>query len=432
MAKKNTNLIWHTESRKIVDLVPHSKNPRSISDKQMNDLKKSLKKYNIVEIPAIDLDGTILAGHQRILALQLLGRGEEEIEVRVPNRQLTDQERDGYLVTSNAVTGEWDYEKLKVFSPEFLVDIGFDPIELTSIWDKTGEIEEEDFEVEKELEAIKEVTTKPGDLIILGKHKILCGDCTDPNVLARLFGEDRASMLYFDPPYNINLDYNKGIGGKQHYGGSVEDDRADESYDDLISQSLVNGLACSHKDVQVFCWCDQSYIWLIQGLYRDNGIENRRVCLWIKNGQNPTPKVAFNKCYEPCVYGTRGKPYIAKDKQVLNEVMNKGLTTGNSLFDEISDIWAVKRLAGSEYEHATSKPPALHQKAILKCTKLDDIILDSFLGSGSTLIAGEQLGRRVYGTELEPVFCDLIIRRFEKLTGIKAVIVQGDEEVKKG
>ncbi|MDD5710746.1 MAG: DNA modification methylase [Candidatus Colwellbacteria bacterium] len=399
-----------------------------MSDKQIEGLKKSLRRFNLVEIPAIDKDNRIIAGHQRIKALQLLDRGEESIEVRVPNRKLTQKEYEQYLLTSNAVIGDWDYEKLKLFDLDFLVDVGFDPIEIAPFWDKDAEVIEENFDVEKELKRIKEVQTKPGDLIILGKHKLICGDSTNLDVLAKLFGEDRASMIYSDPIYNIDIDYNGGIGGKQNYGGSVIDSRSDQEYRDLIKSSLVNALAYSKEDVHVFYWSDQTYIWLIQTLYKELGIQNKRVCLWIKNGHNPTPLVAFNKAYEPCTYGVRGRPYIAKDIQNLNEVMNKETTTGNNMLDEISDIWAVKRLAGRDYEHATSKPPQLHQKAILRCTKPGDIILDSFSGSGSTLIAAEQLKRRVYAVELEPVFCDLTIRRFEKLTGLKAEVMRGDEK----
>ena len=181
-------------------------------------------------------------------------------------------------------------------------------------------------------------------------------------------------------------------------------------------------LSVAKKDLHIFYWSDQRYIWLMQTLYQELGISNKRVCLWVKNGHNPTPTSAFNKCYEPCTYGTKGSPYLSTDKQNLNEVLNKEIGTGNEMLDQIGDIWAVKRLSGKEYEHATSKPPKLHEKAILRCTRPGDVILDSFLGSGSTLIAGEQLKRRVYGIELEPVFCDLVIKRWEKLTGLKATV----------
>ena len=155
------------------------------------------------------------------------------------------------------------------------------------------------------------------------------------------------------------------------------------------------------------------------------------VCLWIKNGQNPTPGIAFSKCYEPCTYGTRGKPYLTESITDLNEIMNKNFSTGNNLLQETLDhldIWAVKRLPGNEYEHATSKPPILHEKAIRRCTRLGEIILDSFSGSGSTMICAERLGRTVYAVELEPTFCDLAIRRYEKLTKIKTKIIRNSEE----
>jgi DNA modification methylase len=415
-------LKWHTVSKRVSDLIPQDVNPRTISDKQMSDLQKNLKKFNLVEIPAIDLNGKILAGHQRIKALQLLGRGEELIDIRIPNRQLSKEESERYLIASNALGGSWDFEKLKSFDLDLLVDIGFDQIDLSHLWDEELEVKDEDFDVEEEIKKIKEPKTRLGDLIHLGPHKLLCGSSTDPKNLKRLFGEQKASMVYSDPPYNINLNYSKGIGGKKDYGGNVNDKRTYEEYKNFIKDTLVTALLVTNSNSHIFYWCDQSYIGLIQELYRELGITNRRVCLWLKNSQNPTPKIAFNKCYEPVVYGTMGKPYIAPSIQNLNEVLNKEMTTGNNLFAEASDeldIWLVKRLSGQSYEHATSKPPKLHEKAIRRCTKPGDIILDSFSGSGSTIIAGEQLKRKVYAIELEPIFCDLTIRRYEKLTGRK-------------
>lgn len=120
-------------------------------------------------------------------------------------------------------------------------------------------------------------------------------------------------------------------------------------------------------------------------MFRKNGLDNKRVCLWIKNSQNPVPGVAFNKCYEPCVYATLGKPYLVENQTKNNEVLNSELTTGNEMFDAV-DLWLSKRLSGKDYEHATSKPNSLHEKAIKRCTKIGDIILNSFLGSGSTLL----------------------------------------------
>lgn len=420
-------LFWHTEKRKVNNLLPYSKNPRSISDKQMSDLKKSLKKFNLVEIPAIDVDGKIVAGHQRVRALQILGRGEELIEVRAPNRRLAKEEYDQYLITSNFSGGDWDFTKLKSFDLDLLLDIGFDKSELADIWNEHLEVEDDNFDEKKELAKIKIPKTKLGDLIELGPHKIICSDSTDPATVKKLFGKDRASMIYSDPVYNLKINYNSGIGGEQNYGGNVNDNRTDDEYKDFIKKSLECALPVTKDDAHIFYWNDQSNIWLIQTIYRELGITNKRVCLWLKNGQNPTPGVAFSKCYEPCVYGVRGKPFISKNLRNLNEVMNKEITTGNSLLEETLDhldVWLVKRLPGKDYEHATSKPPKLHEKAIRRCTRPRDIILDSFLGSASILIAAEMLKRRVFGVELEPRFCDLAIKRYEQLSKRKVKIIR--------
>ncbi len=417
-------LTWTTVQKRVNNLIPQEVNPRKITDKQMSDLKRSLKKFNLVEIPAVDYDGTILAGHQRIRALQLLERGEEQIDIRVPNRKLTEQEAKEYLIGSNKLGGDWDYDLLKSFDMETLSFAGFDQIELAKFWDENNETKEDAFDVDKELKKIIEPVTKLGDLIRLGKHKILCGDSTDPKNLARLFGDEKASMIYSDPVYNISIDYNGGIGGNKDYGGSVNDTRSYEEYKAFIKDSLSAALSVSSPDTHVFYYCDQVYIGLIQEIYRLLGVANKRVCLWLKNSQNPVPKVYCNKAYEPAVYGTRGRPHLAESIQDLNEVMNKEFTTGNDLIaqvDNFLEIWTAKRLPSKEYQHATSKPITLHEKAIKRCTKPGDIILDSFLGSGSTLLAGEQLGRRVYGMDLEPRFCDLIIKRYEALTGNKAI-----------
>lgn len=424
-------LNWSTFQKRIVDLVPQKVNPRKISGKQMSDLKKSLEKFNLVEIPVIDLDGKILAGHQRLKAMQLLGRGEETIDVRVPNRKLTEEESKRYLIASNALGGDWDFDLLKSFDVPLLLDVGFDPIQLSSFFNEEEKVVEDDCDIEKEIKKIKKPVTKLGDIIELGSHRILCGDSTKLENLQKLFGDNRASMIYSDPVYNLDINYAGGIGGQKNYGGNVNDTRSYDNYYQYIKDSLEAGLVVSNPETHIFYYCDQTYIGLIQDVYRKAGLDNKRVCLWLKNNQNPTPGVAFNKVYEPCVYGVRGKPYLGKDQTKYNEVLNQELGTGNDLITQVDmymDVWTAKRLASKNYEHATSKPITLHEKAIKRCTKAGDIILDSFLGSGSTLLCADQLGRTVYGCELEPVFCDLIIKRWELMTGKKAVIISENEK----
>lgn len=423
MKTENIN-VQHVNIRVLVNAVY---NPRKISDTSLSQLKESIDRFGMVDPiivnSAFNRMNIVIGGHMRLKAAQALGHET----VPVVYVHIEDIEKEKELnIRLNKNTGEWDIDKLKDFSTDFLFGVGFTNEELTDFWTKELETEEEDFDIEKEMEEIKVPITKLGDIIELGGHRLICGDSTDPEVLKKLFGDERATMIYSDPVYNIKIDYDKGIGGKQSYGGSVHDDRTHSEYKEFIRKSLECALEVTAEDSHIFYWCDQAYIGLFQELYRENNISNKRVCLWIKNGQNPTPQIAFNKCYEPCVYGTRGKPFLA-DIQDLNEVMNNETTTGNSLLEEISDIWGAKRLSGNEYEHATSKPPKLHEKAILRCTKVNDIILDSFSGSASTMIAAEQLKRRVYAVELEPAFCDLAIRRYEKLTGNKARIITSNE-----
>jgi DNA modification methylase len=408
-------------------LKPAAYNPRKWDDAAATQLTRSIREFGLVD-PILangspERRNVVIGGHFRLKIAKDLGY----TEVPVVYLNIPDERKEKELnIRLNKNTGDWDFDKLKSFDFDFLADIGFDKIELSDLWDKDLETADDEFDVEGELKKIKKPKTKLGDLIILGNHKLACGDATDPSVLIRLFGKERASMIYSDPVYNIKINYGGGISGRQNYGGNVNDDRSESEYKEFLKKSMVNALSVTKENAHVFYWSDQKYIGLIQELYRELKIENKRVCLWIKNAQNPTPGVAFNKCYEPCTYGVRGKPYISKSVQNLNEVMNKEITTGNNLLAEALDhldLWMVKRLSGKEYEHATSKPPVLHQKAIRRCTKSGDIILDSFSGSASTMIAAEQLKRRVYAVELEPAFCDLAIRRYEKLTGVKAKII---------
>lgn len=421
-------LVWRAERRLVSALKTWTKNPRKITSEKFAQLIERIKSRGFHDVIKIDTDNTILSGNQRKKALQKLGI--KEVTVLVPNRKLTNEERDKVGLESNTNDGEWDTDLLQSFSINLLADVGLDVGELSDMWAENLEAEDDDFDEAKELAKIIKPKTKLGDLIIMGQHKLLCGDSTNPTVLKKLFGKERASMIYSDPLYNLKggVSYSSGVGGKSNYGGNVNDTRTDNEYEEFLRKSMIAALAMTKIDAHVFYWSDQSYIWMIQTLYRELGITNRRVCLWLKNGQNPTPGVAFSKAFEPCTYGTIGKPFISTNLQNANEVMNGEMTTGNSLHEEVSDLWLSKRLAGKDYTHATSKPPKLHEKAIRRCTRPGDIILDSFSGSASTMVTAEQLKRRVFAVELEPAFCDLAIRRYEKLTGRKAKIIRDEKE----
>ncbi len=417
-------LVWTTVQRKVKDLLPFKENPRKMSAQQTDDLKKSLTKFGLVEIPAVDFDNKIIAGHQRLAVMQLLGRGEEIIDCRIPNRKLTENEYKQYLITSNKVHGDWDENILNdFFDTDLLLDSGFDQDELTGLFTDLLETENDTFDVEKELEKIKKPKSKLGDLYQLGPHRLYCGDSTDISSVKKVVGDSKIHMTYCDPVYNINLSYEKGIGGTKNYGGTAKDKRTNDDYSAFLEKTIQNAVAVSHKNAHVFYYCDESYVPMIANIYSKLDIKFRRICIWLKGVANPVPHIAFNKVYEPCVYGTLGKPYLSPHHTNFDEVLNKEVGTGSQMieqFMDMIDIWAVQRLAGNSYEHPTQKPVTLHDKPIRRCTKVGDNILSLFGGSGGELLAAHQLKRNCFMVEMDPVFVDLIIKRFESMTKIRA------------
>ena len=303
-------IAWHTEKRKVKELIPFSKNPRTLSDIQLAGLKRSLKKFNIAELPCINTDGTLVAGNQRVLALSLLGRSEEEIEVRVPNRKLTKKEFNDYLLTSNRSGGSWDFEKLGIdFEIEELLTAGFDSLDLSNIYDDNLEILDDEFDEEKELEKAEKTDIKIGDYFALGRHRLLCGDATDPETVKRLMDGRKVDMVNDDLPFNIGLSYDKGVSNAKSYGGTTNDSKTDEAYATFVESVIKNGLSVTKDNAHIMFWCDERYVWLFQMIYKKLSIDSKRLCIWIKDNHSPTANVAFNKVTEFCVYGTIGKPF---------------------------------------------------------------------------------------------------------------------------
>jgi site-specific DNA-methyltransferase (adenine-specific) len=418
-------LTWKTERRRVNDLVLFKKNPRKITDTQMRDLQRSLKKFSLAELPAINTDGTIVAGNQRIRALQILGRGEEEIEVRVPNRPLSKAEFDDYLLTSNRSGGTFDWEMLaENFDIDTLLTAGFDSDDLSLIFDDNLEVENDSWDAEVELKKIKKTDIKPGDLFAIGRHRLICGNAMDPKIVAKLMNGAKTVLINDDLPFNINLSYSLGVGGKGNYCGKTNDNKTDTEYRIFVKTIMQNALAVASPDCHAFFWTDERYVWLFQELYKELGLDSKRLCIWIKDNASPTPNNAFNKVTEFIVYGTRGKPFLSNRVRNLNEIQNKEFSTGNRLTEEILDqlnIWMVKRLPGNKYEHPTQKNPALHEKCLRRCSKPGDIVLDLTAGSGSILSACHQLKRTAYLCEIEPIFCQLILNLFKQISDEKII-----------
>lgn len=405
-------------------LRPSEYNPRRISDEQLEHLNKSMDEHGFVQPILVNRNPkrkyVVIAGHQRLRVAKQRGMKT------VPTIFVDVSEEQERLLNLrlNRISGQFDNELLfQHFDIETLLKTGFDDIDLGDIWNSNLDIEDDDFDEEKALKKAAKTDIKLGNMFRLGKHTLLCGDANDPAVIKRLVGDQKPTMLYADPIFNISLDYNRGVGNKSSYGGKTKDSKTDEEYTEFLSTTLSNALSVMDTNAHIFLYCDQTYIGLLQSLMNKHGLTNRRVCLWIKNGFSPVPDVAFNKCYEACVYATRGKPYLS-DVHNLTEIINKDISPGNRSIDDIIDIfdvWLAKRDAGQDYKHPTQKPLTLHEKPMKRCTKIGDVVLDYYGGSGSTLLACEQMKRIALLCEIEPVFCQVIIDRYEAATGEKVV-----------
>lgn len=413
------------EHVQISELKPAIYNPRKWDEKIISDMTESIERFGLCDPLIVNgaplRKNILIGGHLRLKVATILGFAE----VPVVYLNIPEIEREQELnLRLNKNLGNWDEELLKVFDTSMLMDVGFTPDELNNFFDDVLEISDDGFNVKEELAKITVPETKLGDVYELGEHKLICGDSLDENVVKKLMGENKASMIYCDPPYNIGLDYRKGIGtnGKYTLDKFVNDNKRTGEYETFIQTSLKNALAVSKPDTHIFYWCDEKYIWLIQTIYSKNDITNRRICFWVKNNFNPTPQVAFNKVIEPCVYGTRGSPTLNPNLKNLSEVLNTDVNS-IGLYDDLMSIvqmWLVKRDNTADYEHPTQKPISLNEKPIKRCTAPGEIILDLFGGSGSALIAAEQLKRRAFLVELDPTFCDLIVKRYEQFTGNNA------------
>jgi DNA modification methylase len=419
-------LVWSLTTRKVSDLTKNGYNPRKISESEKRDLENSIKEFGTV-VPVIlnigSRENIIIGGEQRIKTYADLGI--ENVECMVPSRELTLTEEKELNLRLNKNTGSWDENLLKDFDMDMLLGVGFGDEELQNLFDDV-DLTEDDFDIEKALKETLTSKVKTGEIWVLGKHRLLVGDSTDVPSVQKLMDGNFADIIYCDPPYNIGLDYSKGVGNKEKYQGSYsakDDSKKDTDYLVFIDKSIEVAKTIAKKDSHFFYWCDSSYIWITQTLYAKHGVDSKRVCMWIKNNQNPTHKIAFNKVYEPCVYGTLGKPYLNSGMNNTNEILNQEVTTGNQVHDEIIDmidLWIEKRDNTKDYQHPTQKPVTLNEKPFKRCSAPLHIIYSGFAGSGSDLIASEELNRVWRGVENDLIFATIIIDRWEKFTGLKA------------
>ena len=410
-------LTWSITTRKVIDLTKNGYNPRKLNENERRDLEKSIKEFGTV-VPIVLNIGSrvniVIGGEQRLKIYADLGI--EEIECMIPSRELTLKEEKELNLRLNKNTGSWNEELLKEFDMDMLLDVGFGDEELQNLFDDV-DMAEDDFDLDKALKETPIAKVKSGEIYELGKHRLLVGDSTDEDQVKKLMQDDLADIVWMDPPYNISWDY----GGK--YNGSYKDNKSEEEYSEFINKSMETAKKFAKPDSHFFYWSDPNSIGLTQSLYGKHGIKKRRVCLWIKSNQNCTPKIAWNRLYEPCTYGTVNKPYLNPNFRNANEILNQEVTTGNQVLDELQDmidLWLVKRDNTQSYLHPTQKPVTLNEKPFKRCSAPGHIIFSGFAGSGSDLIACEQLNRVWRGVEKDLVFATIIIDRWEKFTNLKA------------
>ena len=362
---------------KINELKPHPKNPRVHPDSAINKLVRSIKEYGWTNPVLVSADGYVLAGHARLKAAEKAGIQE----VPVIYLELEGAKAEAYLIADNRLQDEtgWDLPKLKDLLQE--LDTGEFDLELTG-FDK-GEIEDliaqlhvpEEIVEDEVPEPPEEPITKPGDLWILGRHRLLCGDATSPDDVARLMNGKKADMVFTDPPYDLDISYAANL--FNNYKGHCFVMNTINRIVDLI---ILNRKEFSRLFVVDF-----------------------RIPHLVSNSA-PMDRVDF----------------IAEFKNSKSKFVN--LKDGFSTLIECAKVHSNK--AKGNFGHAQAKRVELPAQFIEHYSRKGEIVLDLFGGSGSTLIACEQLNRTCYMMEIEPNYCDVIVKRLENFTGQKAVLAE--------
>ena len=393
-------LIWHTETRKIKDLKEHEKNPRKITKDQMEKLKQSLKSFNYVETIVINLDNTILAGHMRIRALKALGRIKEEIEVRVPNRQLTSKEAEEYLIRSNKNSGEWDWERLaNEWEIPDLFNWGFTEDELQIKDPEKLEATDDGYEEE----VPEEPKTKPGDIYDLGRHRLICGSATVYGDIEKVLDSDQIDLVITDPPYNVAYK-----GGTKDKLTIKNDDLSNEEFENLLRDFYVNAFVFMKEGAGIYVFHADSEGEKFRRYFRESNLKLTQCLIWLKNSL-VLGRQDYQWQHEPVLFG--GKEYTDHDPVLYGwKEGEKHRWYNNRKQTTLLKFDRPQRNA----EHPTMKPIPLIGYLINNSSKPEDLIFDFFMGSGSTLIAAEQLNRRCFGCELDPKYCDVIVDRYKK------------------
>lgn len=384
-------ITWKIEKRNIEELRGYDKNPRKFTEKGLKDLKKSLQKCGDANIITINADNTVLGGHARLTVMKQLGY--KEVDVKVPNRLLNEQEVKEVVIRLNANTaGEWDLDKLQA-------DFELNDLEE---WGLDIEFPENDEQEVKEVEVPENVETrcKAGDIWKLGEHRLMCGDSTKVEHIQKLMDGEKADLLITDPPYNVAYE------GKTKDKLTIQNDSLDDAnFREFLKDAFFAADSVMKPGAVFYIWHADIEGYNFRGACRDVEWKVRQCLIWNKNAQ-VMGRQDYHWKHEPCLYGWKeGASHLWASDRKQTTVLDFDRPNRNG-------------------EHPTMKPVALFDYQIKNNTKGSDIVLDSFGGSGTTLIACEQNKRIARIMELDPHYCDVIIQRWENLTGKQAELCQ--------
>lgn len=402
-------LEWYTTRRKVSELIPCDFNPRQITDEELSQLKTSLEKFNLVEIPVIDIDTVLLAGHQRIAVLFILGRGDESIDVRIPNRKLTEDEFKEYMLRSNIHNGGFDWNKIEEFFQG--IDLSGIGMDMNAYDDFLRENSSLPPESEDEFDADLPATpiSVEGDLYELIsedkgiKHIFLCGDSTISDNFDKILGDDKINLMTTDPPYNV--DYQGGTKDKL----KIKNDKmSNDNFYRFLYDFFVNSYVFSHPGAPAYVFYSDSEAINFRSAMQNAGYKISSTLIWVKNSF-VLGRLDYHMKHEPVIYVEETRP--EEDHQSMIYAWNKdGAHPWYSDRKQSSVLNFDKPLRNAD--HPTMKPLDLISYVVTNSSKQMDIVFDGFLGSGTTLIASEKNWRQCRGFELDPRFADVIVRRW--------------------
>lgn len=378
----------------VSELIPYVRNARTHSEAQVAQIAASIREFGFLSPILVAEDNTILAGHGRLAAALKLGLKKVPC---VKENHLTETQKRAYIIADNklSLNAGWDNELLAVELSElegadFNLDLlGFDEAELSSIFDADKDVNDDDFDVEKELE--EPCFSKTGDIWTLGKHRIICGDSTDSSTFEKLLGETKVNLVCTDAPYFVNL---------ENASGKIKnDDLSDKEGYEFLMKVFTNFKNSMAADASIYEFYATMKARVFYDAFEDAGFKVAAGLIW-KKPRAPLMRTDWKFNMEPIIYGWR------KD--------GKHKWYGDQKQTAVFEFDGIKNSKEEGCGHPSSKPVPLIAYLIKQSTQTNSLVLDGFLGSASTLIACEQIGRVCFGVELEPKFIDVAVKRYMK------------------